>query len=279
MKNNTEYFDKRRKKIFAKKGGWKVGKGVTSHNYSLFDDLIGKVSYYQMLILQVTGTLPDTKLATWFDAVAISLSYPDVRIWTNTIGALGGTARTSSAAGITAGILAADSKMYGVGSLNSIIPFITKLKQSNEKLGFSSLVKISEEIKTKSKIFPIAAPGFVKPLIKGDERVPALLKLSTDLDFSVKSHLGAALEFEKIIFEKYGEQLNLGGYIVAFMLDYQFTANHILAIMALIVSGGVHASYIEYLESPPESLLPLRCDDMEYTGPPIKIKPEHLDPP
>ena len=108
-----QFWDQRRGTIQSKKGGWVVGKAIFNHGYSMMDDLVGKVSYMQVLVLNATGRLPERPVADWLDAIHICLSWPDPRIWCNQIGALGGAMRASVVASTTAGVLAADAKSYG----------------------------------------------------------------------------------------------------------------------------------------------------------------------
>ena len=56
--HKTKLWDKNRKTIHSRKGGWKIGDAIYSHGYSLMDDLVGEVSYFQVLVLNITGKLP-----------------------------------------------------------------------------------------------------------------------------------------------------------------------------------------------------------------------------
>lgn len=87
---NYSYWDDQRGKIKSKKGGWRVGKKVECHGLDLMEEVVGKLSYMQVVILNATGKLVSKELAEWFEAVHICLSWPDPRIWCNRIGALGG---------------------------------------------------------------------------------------------------------------------------------------------------------------------------------------------
>jgi hypothetical protein len=141
--SNTEFWDRQRGIIRSRKGGWIIGQGVFSHGYSMMDDLVGKVSYMQVVILNATGRLPKRRLANWVEAVYICLSWPDPRIWCNHIGALGGTVRASAVASTVAGVLAADSRTYGTRPIVEGASFIQKaLKKKQAGLSVEQIVEV-----------------------------------------------------------------------------------------------------------------------------------------
>ena len=267
----ARFWDERRGVIHTRKGGWVIGKGVTSHGYSLFGELLGKATYFQVMILNVTGALPERRLAQWLEAAYICLSWPDPRIWCNQIGSLGGTLRTSPVAAVCSGALAGDSSMYGPGTAVEATNF-NSLALKRRKQGCSIEQIVSELRKGTEETFKL--PGFARPIAKGDERVSAMQRIADLLGFAIGTHLELAYEIEEYTTQRYGESINLTGYMVAFLLDQGLSAKEIYRINSLCVSGGVHACYSEAVDNPPESFLPLRCEDIEYCG-----KPERRVPP
>ena len=117
MTSKNSLWDRQRGVIRSRKGGWIIGRGVYYGRYSLLDDLVGQTSYFQTLLLAVLDELPKRHIADWAEAMYQCMSYPDPRLWCNQIGSLSGAARTSAVAGVTAGILASDSHMYGPGTV------------------------------------------------------------------------------------------------------------------------------------------------------------------
>jgi hypothetical protein len=260
--NKTRYWDERRGVIRTQKGGSTFGQGAISHGYSVLGELLGDASFFQVLILNVTGRLPERRLAEWVEGTFICMSWPDPRIWCNQIGTLGGTLRASPVAAITAGSLASDSHMYGPGTALSATRFITQAKKMIEA-GYSVEQLIEKEGKRGGRL---NIPGYARPIIRGDERVEAMQKLADALGFKVGLHLALAYEIQEILLKNYGESLNLAGYMTAFLSDQGFTAQEVYRTCSLCVNGGVHACYSEAADRAPESFLPLRCDDIEYQG-------------
>jgi citrate synthase len=266
-----DFWDEYRGVIRTRRGGWVIGEGVHSHGYSLLDELVGTASFFQVMMLNVTGKLPELRLAKWIEAAYICLSWPDPRIWCNQIGSLGGTVRTSPVAAICAGTLAADSSLYGQGTSLNVIRFIT-LALDKTKKGQSIEQIVDGQRKGLGQSLNI--PGFARPIAKGDERVTAMERVTSALSFSIGDHLKLAYNIDAYIDEKYSERMNLAGYVFSFLLDQEFSADEIYRIFSLWVNGGIHACYAEAADRPSESFLPLQCEDIEYCGQPERQIPQ-----
>ncbi len=265
-----QFWDKHRGTIRSKKGGWVVGKGVFNHGYSMMKDLVGKVSYMQVVILNATGRLPQRHIADWCEAIHICLSWPDPRIWCNQIGALGGTARTSVVAATTAGILAADAKSYGMKTLLGGVRFIQEAMFDHKNgVSVDEIVK-KECAKHRGKPHIM---GYARPVAKGDERVVAMKRVQKEWGLPDGDHLQLAYQIEKVLLRDFDESMNINGYMSAFLSDQGYTAEEVYRIFAVLVTSGVTACYIDTRDRPPEAFLPLRCDDIEYTGKPARAVP------
>jgi hypothetical protein len=269
--SNTEFWDQQRGVIRSRKGGWIIGQGVFSHGFSMMDDLVGKVSYMQVVILNAIGRLPERRLASWVEAVYICLSWPDPRIWCNHIGALGGTVRASAVASTVAGILAADSRTYGTFPLIEGAGFIQKaLKKKQAGISVEQIVE-TECAHHGGK--PVIM-GYARPLAKGDERIIALERVTSELNFPEGEHLKLAYDIGQIMIRKFDEGMNINGYVAAFLSDQGFTPEEMYLISQVIESSGVTACFINSRDRPAGSFLPLRCDDIDYQGQPPRSLPD-----
>jgi len=83
--NDTALWDGLRGIIRSRIGGWRVGQDILIHGRGLLSELVGEVSYVQLLVLNVTGRLPERRLADWVEGTFMCLSWPDARIWCNQI--------------------------------------------------------------------------------------------------------------------------------------------------------------------------------------------------
>jgi len=270
-KPDTSHWDDLHGKIRTKKGGWVIGEAVYNHGYSMLDDLVGKDSYFQVLFLNVTGRRPERRLADWLEALFICLSWPDSRIWCNQVGSLAGTMQSSPVAAVSAGILASDARMYGPGVVLSGTRFIQEARLQ-QKQGKTASDIVEEYLGKNRGNLPVI-PGYVRPIANGDERVEAMERVTEALGFQKGKHLSLAFAIQVVMLEKYQEGMNVLGYAVAFLCDQRLSSKEIHRLLAGWVSSGVHGCYAEAADNPPESFFPLRCDDMDYQGPPPRPVP------
>jgi hypothetical protein len=265
-----EFLNQWRGRIISNTGGWFPGKGVFCHGYNMLDELVGEKSYFQILILNATGKMVDRPLADWVEAVYGCLSWPDPRIWCNQIGALAGTARTSVVAATAIGAMASDSTSYGPRTRLEGVKFIQNaLFQFKSGITPEEIV-LAEASKTRGK--PYIA-GYIRPIAKGDERIDAMDRVGKKLNLLGGEHLSLAFKIEQILIEKYDERMNINGYVSAFLSDHGFTAQEMYKMFALMVASGVMACYSDTYNRPPNSFLPLRCADIEYSGAPKRKVP------
>jgi citrate synthase len=262
-KNNTSFWDNLRGVIHTKKGGWVINEAIHSHGFSMMDDLVGKTSFFQVLFLNVTGRLPERRLTDWLEAYFICLSWPDSRLWCNQVGSLAGSMQTSPVAAVGGGILSSDSTMYGPGTTREATKFIINaLRKKKEGMSVDKIVAEKQRNPTSTpKIV-----GYTRPIAIGDERIPAMERVTKDLGFEIGEHLALAYEIEEVLIRKFNERMNIGGYRCAFLIDQGLTPIEIYRLLSPIVFSGVLACYTEAADSPPESFFPLRCDDIAYQG-------------
>ncbi len=258
-----EYWEQYRKKIFSSKGGWKAGQDVYCHGHSIMHELLGNITYMQMIILNATGRLVKKILADMFDALFICLSWPDSRIWCNQIGALCGSNKTEVVAATVSGILAADSRIYGgsqtcIQGMQTIKNALTSYKKN---LSIADIVKKHPVKQDRPMVF-----GYVRPVNGKDERIAPMLKLQKKLGIEIQEHLSLATKISDYLTEHYGEGMNILGYACAFSADHGFSGEELYRIRATSVLSGVTACFVDTANKTPETFLPLRCDDISYEG-------------
>lgn len=258
-----DYLNQRRGRVISNTGGWFPGKGVFSHGYNMLEDLVGKKSYFQTLILNATGKMVERPFADWVEAIYGCLSWPDPRIWCNQIGALAGTVRTSVVTATALGSMAADSRTYGVYPLIEGVNFIQGAHL--KKIRGMTPLEIVNEAAAAHKGKPYIV-GYKRPIAKGDERLETMERVARQLGFNEGEHLLLAYDIEKVLLEKFDEGMNINGYMSAFLSDQGFTAQEVYQMFSMLVASGVTACYLDTYHQPPNSFLPLRCDDIDYQG-------------
>lgn len=263
VEQNAEIYalwDDHRHQISSRKGGWRIGEAVYSHGYSMMDELVGEVSYFQQMVLNITGRLPDKILSEWLEACFICVSWPDPRVWCNQMAALAGSSQAATVSGLAAGLVAADSLMYGPGTILNCYSFIDQAEQSI-KQGASVSDVVKTHFEDKKDI-----PGYARPIAKGDERVIAMQRVSLELGFSKGPHERLAQQVSDYLVDEYDECINFSGYLVSFLSDQGYSGIEIERLLSLAVSSGLQACYVETRDRPAGSFLPMRCSDMVYTG-------------
>ncbi|MEX1056845.1 MAG: hypothetical protein WED11_03875, partial [Natronospirillum sp.] len=176
-----QLWDSYRGRIKSRKGGWRIGQQVLSHGYDLMQEVVGQFSYMQVVLLNATGRMPSKELAQWFEACHICLSWPDPRIWCNRIGALGGSARVSAVAATCAGVMAADSRVYGIKPIIEGVELIRRAKVATDK-GIAIDEFIASIVESKGGKPHIM--GYARPIVKGDERIEVMRRVTADLGYS-----------------------------------------------------------------------------------------------
>lgn len=255
--------DQGRGKIISNTGGWFPGKGVFSHGYSMLEELVGEKSYFQILILNATGKLVERPLADWVEAIYGCLSWPDPRIWCNQIGALAGAARTSVVAATSIGVLATDSRSYGVLPLIEGVTFIQNALQRHQQgVSAEEIVRGAASARG-GKPFIV---GYIRPIAKGDERLETMERVSAKLQIPVGAHLALAYDIEKVLMREFDEGMNINGYVSAVLSDHGFVAQEIYQLFSTLVASGVTACYLDTYHRAPDTFLPLRCEDIVYQG-------------
>lgn len=270
MTDKRDFWEQHRGIIRSRRGGWKIGQGVFSHGFNMMEELVGRKSYFQVMILQATGRLLERKYADRIEAIFICMSWPDPRIWCNQIGALGGTLRASVVTSTCLGILAGDSTLYGQKPLLAGVDFISQALK-NHKAGWSAEKIVAEECK-KHRGKPLIM-GYARPIAKGDERVTAIERYNRENQLETGEHLELAYQIDRVMTEQFSESININGYSSAIMADHGFTPQQTYQLAATVVASGVTACYLDALERPAESFLPQRCEDIDYQGPPLRPVP------
>lgn len=263
----TALWDGLRGSIRSRIGGWRIGQDVVIHGRGLLGELLGEVSYFQLLMLNITGRLPERRLADWAEGTFMCLSWPDARIWCNQIATYAGTLRTTPVAAVSAGLLASESRLYGPGTALASTAFILEALRSQQNGILPADILENYRHRHKSR----AIPGFGRPVAKGDERVVAMKGLAEHLGFGIGPHLGLADALESALMKEAGEGMNLAGYIMAFLSDHGYRAEEIHALYSICVEGGLLACYRDAVRAAPDAFMPMRVDDVQYTGPQPRI--------
>jgi len=261
--NRFQLWDRNRGTVRSSVGGWVIGRGVINRGREMMSEFVGSYSYMQVMIFNATGRMPERAFADWCDALFICLSWPDPRIWCNSIGALGGTSQCSPVASTVAGVLATDARSYGVKPIVEGMEFIIEaLKKSEAGASVESIIK-EESARHGGK--PLMM-GYARPIAKGDERIPALERVRQASGLAAGPHLRLAFQIDEYLQNVHGESMNVNGYASAMMADFGYSPEEAYRIYPVVVASGVTACYVDTRDKASETFLALRCEDVEYAG-------------
>lgn len=260
--NASRFWEERHGRIVTRKGGWRIGQGIRVDAYSLLDELLGQHTFFELLILEVTGRLPEPAMARWLEACFMCMSFPDPRLWCNQIGSLGGSMRCTPGAAINAGVMASDSTIYGPGQAHLAYQFMIDAFQ--ETRAGATPAEIFARRTTRNG--RLRAPGYSRPIASGDDRVEALWRYGTTLGLPEGEHMQLARQLDAYLRANGDDALNMLGYVAAFVADSDYSVDEVYRLFTLSVNAGVHACYSEAADAPPGAFLPWRVDDVEYIG-------------
>lgn len=267
MNSPWEYY---RGTIRTSIGKWLGGDDVIVRGHRLLDDLLPQLSLMQLHVLNITGRLVDAPLAQWLEKSFFMVSYPDARIWCNQIAALAGANGASPVAAATAACLGADSRAYGSSQTQWLAMSTLQQMLLNYQAG-RSLVELVARFPIKHGLPAIM--GFARPANKTDERLEPMRQLTQQLGFSPGPHLNFAEQLAEWLKAQFGADMNIAGFMAAFLLDQDFTPDEVYQLRALAVANGAMACYGDRLGKPESSFLPQRCGDVVYTGPEVRALP------
>jgi len=256
-----ESFAKHRDCITSKSGGWTIGGETTMHGYNIQQQLGVHASWMQTMLLSVTGRLPPISHAYFIEKVFILTGYPDARLWCNRVAALAGSAKCTATSSYCAGVTSAEAMLYGRQADYKAASLLLKAKQICDRGGEEALSHfVIGQLKEKRAVY-----GFGRPLLKADERITPLSNEATRLGIDKGDHLTVALKIEQYL-KKYKMIMNYGGYVMAHLLDLNYSPKEIYRLLSLAFYTGIVPCYIEAFENEPSTFLPIACEDILYEG-------------
>lgn len=255
-------------------GGWFAGKRVVMHGKNILSQMSG-CTWMEMILFAVTHKEANKKQAEFLDAVlAMSGCIPDPRLWNNRVSALAGTARSTSALGVSAGMAISDAIIFGFQPmlaaftmLESLLPLESaSMKQQIEERLQTKPGDIGKPGKGKQRAVASIA-GYGRPVAAGDERIPPLMEVAKKYNYHDKPAVLLAFAIEKYLQHNgHSLRLNTGGLIAAFCLDQQLTKEQFYYYISHCFCVSLLACHDDTSDKPEGAFFPLRCDQVNYIG-------------
>ncbi len=238
------------------------GQPVIYRDKDLFKDLKDS-RWLQLLMYGITGRSFDEKQIKLLEGIwVICTSYPEARLWNNRIAALAGTVRTTGSLGIAAAIAASEASIYGQRPAIKSIEFLIRTQENLDK-GHNLKTLITHELKTQRVI-----PGYGRPLIGTDERIPVMMSLAEELGYANGSYVKLAFDIEKTLLDgRWRLHMNAASLIAALVADQGIKAREHYLYMIQCFTAGMLPCYVESASHPEGTFLPIRCSGINYIGP------------
>jgi len=242
-------------------GGSIPGERVVVRGRDLFTEL-EDFSWLKLLLFMITGREFEDNAVELLDKIwALTISYPDPRVWNNRIGALAGTVRSTGSLGVGAGAAVSEAKIYGGQANIAAIDFIKECSQkieAGEKL--ENLVKA--ELKTNRAVY-----GYGRPIANGDERIQPIKNLMKKTGYAQGKHVQLAYEIENFLMSgRWRLQMNITGLAAAVGADMGFSVKEYYLYAVNGFNAGITACYADALSKEEGTLFPLRCTRIAYEG-------------
>ncbi|ROR32019.1 citrate/2-methylcitrate synthase [Inmirania thermothiophila] len=195
-------------------------------------------------------------------AMWVYTSYPDPRIWNNRVCALAGTARSTAALAVGAAIAVSEATIYGRRADLRAADFLRRARARREA-GESIEAIVTEELRRFRGV-----PGFGRPIVRGDERIPHLLARARELGLDGGPHLALAREVEAFLQAgRWRFQMNFAGLTAALCADMGMSPRDYYVGALLVFAAGMPPCYLEALEHEENGFFPLPVTSLAYEGP------------
>jgi len=242
-------------------GGAIPGERVVVRGKDLFENL-NKYSWLKLLLFMITNREFDDNHLQMLDSIwALTISYPDPRVWNNRVAALAGTVRSTGSLGVSASSAVSEAKIYGGQANVAAIDFIMECAKRVGQ-GEELEVIIKQELKTNRAIY-----GYGRPVARGDERIKPIKKIMKKNGFDLGKHVSLAYEIERILKNgRWRYQMNITGLAAAIGADMKFSVREYYLWLVNGFNAGITACYTDAVEKEEGALFPLRCNRINYSG-------------
>lgn len=239
---------------------------INVRGHDLCEDLIGKLSFTEMVWLLIAGQTPNQAQRRLLDATLIAIAehglVPSVQASRMTLAA----APESLQGAVAAGILGCGSVILGAAEMAGHV-----LQDVVNRARGSSFENAAAQVLEEHRSARRAVPGFGHPLHKDyDPRAKRLLALAEECAVSGE-HIEAALTVQRVLPKIIGKPLamNISGAIPAVLLDAHFPLLAIKGVPILARTASLIAHLLEEQQRPIGFVLShAAAEAIEYDGSP-----------
>lgn len=242
------------------KGKAFVGERAVMHGRDLLHELID-LDWMNLHFFSITGRQGHQgKLKAMMNAWT-GCSYPDPRIWNNRIAALAGTTRSTAALGVGAATAVSEATIYGHRANKKCIDTLQRAMEA--KRAKQSLVEFCNAEKAAGRRFY----GYGRPINNQDERIAPMVKTLKSLGLFEDEFIQLCFELETHLYASQHLSMNITGLTAGLAASLGLTPTQYHAFLCPVFTIGFAPCYLDAIEKPPGCLFPMKCSDIEYSGP------------
>jgi hypothetical protein len=219
------------------------------------------IDWMELYVFGITGRRFSANEIKLLHGIWVLTSYPDARLWNNRVGALAGSARSTSVLGLAGAIAVTEAGIFGGGPGIRAVDFFIRAGKAVES-GCELRDMVFEELRSR-RIY-----GYGRPINILDERLPALQKLVGTLGFDQGRHYRMAYLVERILVEEHKPflKMNYAAATAALAADLGFSPREYHLFNILKTLAGIPPCIVEAAEKPAGAVMPLACVDVVYNG-------------
>lgn len=250
-------------KVNSRVGGCFLGSHVVFRDRDLHADL-GDARWMDVLIFGITGrrfSEPELRL---LEAIWSYTSYPDARIWNNRVAALAGSTRSTGNLALSAALAVSEAAIYGRGIDIRACDFLIRTR-AHVAEGGELGPWVRRELSERRSL-----AGYGRPVSnRRDERLDPILRLARSLGLGDGPHVTLAHDVERFLLDsRLRMGMNYGAIVAALAADLGLSPREYYLYMHTAFLAGMNPCYLDALQRPAGTLLPLPCGGVGYEGVP-----------
>ncbi|HEX5125424.1 MAG TPA: hypothetical protein VFW00_01670 [Rhodocyclaceae bacterium] len=222
---------------------------------------LAEAEWLDIYLFSVAGRRYTSAQLRLLGAIWSYTSYPDTRLWNNRVAALAGSTRSTGNLGLSAALAVSEAAIFGRQIDFRAMDFLHRAMQIKARGG--SLQKcIETELHDKRSM-----AGYGRPLVSGDERIGPIMALARKLDLADGPYQLLAREIEEILLAgRWRLHMNYAGLAAALCADLGLSPREYYLYLYPAFLAGMVPCYLEAMDKPPAAIMPLRIEQVTYTG-------------
>ena len=218
--------------------------------------------WMELYVYSITGRDFTPNQIELLNSMWVYTSYPDPRLWNNRVAALAGTARSTGALGLSAALAVSEATIYGERPAIRAIDFLYRLRAAVDRGA-----PLAEAVDSELRQFR-TLPGYGRPVVRVDERIPHLISRARRLRLSGGSYTELAFQVDEYLMEtRLRLRMNYAALTAALCADLGFSTREFYLFAFGTFLAGAIPCWIDALQHGEGDFLPIRSRNIRYEGP------------